>query len=242
MHDRESHSSPQTTVIDARSRVGKLAASHAGASRVFMRHKIDFCCAGNRTLGEACEERGLQVERVARDILDESRAPQDGAEQDAAGWEGRPLRELLSHIVMVYHAPLRDELPRLLGMAEKVHRVHGARDPERLSGLARVLRLLTEDLMDHMKKEEEVLFPWILTGRGELATSPVHAMLLEHDDAGRMLDEIRVLTDEFVPPPGACATWRALWAGLSQLDASLRVHIHLENNVLFPRTLAGEGP
>jgi len=220
------------------SRIGKLAASWPGASRVFMRHNLDFCCSGNRTLGQACAERKLDVSSIIDEIEHESQSPSD----DAASWDDASLSDLIDHIVKDYHKPLRTELPRLLEMATKVKRVHGKKDPDRLPRLLFVLGLLRDDLYAHMEKEERVLFPWIKSGRGELASRPVHVMLLEHEDAGELLDEIRELTDDFQPPRGACATWRGLWQGLAQLDEALRVHIHLENNILFPRALAGEAP
>ena len=208
-----------------------LATRIPSASRVFMRHSLDFCCGGRRSVADACAERGLDP----RAILDEiAAAPDDGR----ASWQDRPLAELIDHIIETHHRPLDEELPRLAAMAKKVFAVHADKDPERLAALAAVVQRVADDLAQHMHKEESVLFPWIVNGHGRTAGQPVRVLMSEHDDTAKDLARIRELTDDFVPPRGACATWRALWLGLEALDADLRTHIHLENNVLFPRALA----
>jgi regulator of cell morphogenesis and NO signaling len=202
------------------------------ASRVFMRHDIDFCCGGNRKLTDACAEKGLD----AAALLDEIRA--ELAEEGDVRWDERPLPELIDHILETYHRPLDEELPRLGRMTAKVLAVHGDKDPERLAELHAVYGAVAQELTDHMMKEERVLFPWILSGNGQTAHGPIHVMHAEHDSVALALARIRELTDNFTPPQGACNTWRALWLGLHQFDHDLRAHIHLENNVLFPRALA----
>src|SRR5690606_3669224 len=142
----------------------------------------------------------------------------------------------------VYHRPLDEQLPRLLQQAEKVLRVHGDKRPEILEPLHEAVGLLVDELQTHMQKEERVLFPWILGGSGATAGAPVRVMVEEHDRAGELLAEIRQLTGGFVVPDGACGTWTALWQGLEQLERELHEHIHLENNILFPRALRGEPP
>jgi regulator of cell morphogenesis and NO signaling len=214
-------------------KVGALAARVTGAASVFHRHGIDFCCAGARTLAEACAAAGVPAEAVVADIEGYS-----GDGDDATGWEGRSNDELIDHILSRYHRPLDEQLPQLDGWAQKVFRVHGDKDPERLSTLADTVASLRAELEAHMIKEEEILFPWIRSGRGASAGGPIAVMIQEHEDAGQLLEEIVELTDGFQPPPGACATWRALWLGLEVMDRDLRRHIHLENNILFPRALA----
>lgn len=216
--------------------LGRLASRIPAASRVFMRHDLDFCCGGNRPLDEVCRERGLDAEA----ILDEIRA-EVASDPGEVRWDDEPLDRLIEHIVVTHHRPLDEELPRLQRMVEKVHAVHGDKDPERLGELLEVYSELHADLVPHMMKEERVLFPWIESGDGRTAGQPIRVMLDEHDTAGALLDRIRTLTDTFHPPAAACATWRALWKGLEALDADLRQHIHLENNILFPRALAGGG-
>ncbi|MGM0577666.1 MAG: iron-sulfur cluster repair di-iron protein [Myxococcota bacterium] len=222
--------SPKTT-----DSLGRLASRIPAASRVFMRHGLDFCCSGNRPLDEVCEDEGLD----AAAIVDEIEAERAGDDGDVC-WDDKPLGELIDHILASHHRPLDEELPRLDQMVRRVVTVHGDKDPERLHDLARTFTALREDLTPHMMKEERVLFPWIQSGDGRTAGQPVQVMLYEHESAGEMLDRLRELTDGFQPPQGACNTWRALYAGLDELDTSLREHIHLENNILFPRALAGE--
>jgi len=221
--------------IDPGTRIGDLAARHPLATRVFARHGIDFCCGGGRTLATACAERGLEPATVLAEIEKEV-ADTEAPETD---WSNVPLGDLIDHIVREYHGPLRDELPRLTGMSAKVLQAHGDREPERLGELASVLAGLRSELESHMMKEERVLFPLIRQGRGSMAAVPVSVMEHEHDSAAEALRRLRVLTGDYEVPPEACNTWRALWAGLADLERAMHEHIHLENNVLFPRALAG---
>jgi len=120
-----------------------------------------------------------------------------------------------------------------------VNEVHGEKDPARLKEILDIVIALKAELLLHMMKEEEILFPMIAAGQGAMANGPVSVMEAEHDDAGHMLRRLGELTDHYTPPEGACNTWRALWAGLADLESSMHLHIHLENNILFPRALAG---
>ena len=214
--------------------VGQLASEFPLATRVFARHGIDFCCGGGAPLQQVCDRRGLDVER----ILDEIRMEVATTEDPATRWDQEPLPALIDHILTAYHAPLREELPRLEAMARKVHQVHGEKDPQRLAELARVVATLRGELEEHMEKEEQVLFPIIREGHGAHAGCPVAAMEHEHDTAAVALRRLRKLTDDYQVPAGACTTWRALWHGLEALEESTHRHIHLENNILFPRALA----
>jgi regulator of cell morphogenesis and NO signaling len=144
----------------------------------------------------------------------------------------------LRHIVDTHHAYTKEALPRLLFLTAKVAKVHGDEDP-RLVELDRAFRLFAQETFDHLAKEEQILFPMILAGRGRQASMPVQVMLGEHDDHGEALCRIRTLTSDLRLPEGACATWRELYRSLLQLEVELMEHIHLENNILFPRALAG---
>jgi len=221
--------------IDPGARIGDLAARHPLATRVFARHGIDFCCGGGQLLTAACAERGLEPETVLSEIESEI----TGAEAPETDWSNVPLGELIDHILRAYHEPLREELPRLTGMSARVLEAHGDREPERLTEIVSVLAGLRSELESHMLKEESVLFPLIRQGRGEEAMAPVSVMEHEHDSAAEALRRLRGLTDDYEVPPEACNTWRALWAGLADLERAMHEHIHLENNVLFPRALAG---
>ncbi|MDP6987763.1 MAG: iron-sulfur cluster repair di-iron protein [Phycisphaerales bacterium] len=214
--------------------VGEIASHHPLATRVFARHQIDFCCGGGKSLGEVCHTKGLDGPGVVAEIEHElSTGPDLNAR-----WDTAPLDDLIDHIVSTYHRSLTEELPRLEAMLTKVHRVHGEKDPQRLAELLDVFRGLQAELMDHMMKEERILFPMIQQGEGAQASGPVSVMEHEHDSAGAALRRIRTLTDDYTPHDNACNTWRALWAGLEQLEVDLHQHIHLENNILFPRALA----
>ena len=217
--------------ITQESRVGRLAAEHPLATRVFARHQIDYCCGGGRPIGEVCQEKGLDTEHV----LEEIRRELETSNVSEENWNDRPLPELIDHILATYHRPLTDELPRLGAMARKVLAVHGDKDPERLAELVRVYEGLMFELIDHMAKEEQILFPMIRNGQGAFADGPVAVMLHEHDDAA--LKRLRELTNNYEVPAEACNTWRALWHGLAALEDDMHRHIHLENNTLFPAAL-----
>ena len=222
------------TAMTASTPIGQIAVEHPLATRVFARHRIDYCCGGGKSLGEVCRAKGLDPVRV----LDEIRHEIEPADFAAQRWDEAPLRDLIDHILERYHRPLQEELSRLDGMAEKVFRVHGDKDPDRLASLVAVYRVMKAELEDHMVKEEQILFPMILRGQGAGARGPVSVMLREHTEASAALQELRALTDNYVAPADACTTWRALWHGLAALERDLHEHIHLENNVLFPRALA----
>ena len=218
--------------ITTESRVGEIAAAHPLATRVFARHGIDFCCGGGVPLSQACAKRELDAGAVVAEIEATLADGDDAGEH----WSEAPLDALVRHILADYHEPLREELPRLETMARKVNRVHGEREPVRLPALLETYLALEAEISRHLADEETGLFPAILE-RGASVTGAA-ALLDDHREVGRRLAEIRELTDDFVPPEGACNTWRALWAGLEALESSLHEHIHLENNVLFPRLAA----
>lgn len=149
-----------------------------------------------------------------------------------------PLRRIIDHILAVYHEPLRSLLPRIDIGAHTVARVHGGTGGPHAEVLDQFLALRM-DLEMHMMKEEQILFPIILSGQGSMAGGPIQVMETEHDTALEALDELSRLTGRYRPPPEACATWSALWRDLATLDRELRAHIALENEVLHPRALAG---
>jgi len=222
--------------------VADIAANIPASVRIFQRHGIDFCCGGRRSLAVVCGDSGLQV----NDLRDEIEAAAAGEPVDDRDWMRAPLHELTAHIVSAYHEPLREELPRLESMAVRVAEVHGQKDPEVLPRIQEIVGELSIELNQHMRKEEAVLFPLIgaIEGGGSPQMpieAPIVVMLREHDHAGELLAEARSLTGDYRPPAWACATMRALYQGLAELESTMHVHVHLENNVLFPRalTLAG---
>jgi regulator of cell morphogenesis and NO signaling len=214
--------------------VGELAVEHPLATRVFARHRIDFCCGGGKPLSEACAKRSLDVEVILAEIEKELTRNDLSAQR----WDEAPLNDLIEFILFNYHRPLNEELPRIETMADKVLKVHGEKDPETLSGILSTVRALKAELEQHMAKEEQILFPMIQQGQGAMAGGPISVMEHEHESAGAALAQLRKLTKDYVVPEAACNTWRALWHGLEALEESLHQHIHLENNILFPRALS----
>jgi regulator of cell morphogenesis and NO signaling len=208
-----------------------LAITRPGATRVLLANGLDFCCGGRRPLAEACAEKGLNPDAILRDI---AAADQDGG--DLTRWASRSVAELIDFIVDHYHARLRTEIPELILLADKVEQVHAdkASCPR---GLTALLHTMHAAVLDHLGKEEQILFPMIRSGRGRGAGGPIHVMEQEHEDHGRSLARLRDLTVDLTPPPEACPTWRALYLRLRRLADELMEHIHLENNVLFPRAL-----
>jgi regulator of cell morphogenesis and NO signaling len=163
--------------------------------------------------------------------------PHERAPEDAAQWKEAPLEALIAHLVEHYHRPLEEDLERLRTLADRVFDVHGAKDPERLRRVVVALIGMEEALSAHLIKEEQVLFPWIASGRSPAPSAPIRVMQAEHARIDAFLAEIRELTDDFVVPPEACRTWRMLWDGLERLERDLDEHTWLEDEVLFPRAL-----
>jgi regulator of cell morphogenesis and NO signaling len=210
-----------------------LAVAHPAASRVFHRHRLDFCCHGRVSLREACKRAGLD----AVSVLAELRQAVTAAEPEQR-FDELPMAEVVDHLLKHYHADHREDVPRLAAMARRVEDVHAER-MDRPVGLADHLDRMQASLEEHMQKEEMVLFPMLHAGRGRHAGMPIAIMEDEHRDHGENLAELRRLANDYVPPADACSTWQALYLGLHELERKLMEHIHLENNVLFPRALAG---
>lgn len=221
--------------------VAEIASAVPSSVRIFQRHGIDFCCGGKTPLALACEEQGVPVAEMIDAIAAVARSPQT----DSRDWTTESLQHLIDHIIVTYHDPLREELPRLESMASKVSHVHGNRAPY-LAQVAAIVADLSSHLQLHMRKEELVLFPAIRRLEARFAPPDLRlegatmAMEHEHDNAGAVLSELRVIADDYVTPKWACETFRALYHGLSELEATMYVHVHLENNILFPRALALE--
>lgn len=215
----------------AKATVGEIAATLAGATAVFRRHKIDFCCGGNVSLDEAAGKRGIDPAVLEAALAELAQTPPDAPTESEA---------LVDHIVERYHNTHRAELPELVRLARRVEAVH--RDhPEAPAGLADALAQATVDLEDHMQKEEQILFPAIRGGFKGPLDGPIMVMRHEHDDHARTIRVLQTLTHSYQPPQDACRSWQALYNGVEKLVTDLTEHIHLENNVLFPRYLTVRG-
>lgn len=206
--------------------VADIAAGLPGSTAVFRRHKLDFCCGGGVRLSDAAFARGVSLPVLEAEL--------GALVMPAEGGVPASSAELIALIQTRYHDVHRRELPELARLARRVEAVH--RDKaECPHGLADRLETMTAELEDHMRKEEQVLFPMMVRGGAPGIGGPIAAMRDEHDVHGAHLKAIEVLTQGGTPPEGACNTWRALYAGIRKLEDDLMQHVHLENNVLFPR-------
>ncbi len=211
--------------------VSDVAAAMPATIRIFQQRGLDFCCGGHRPLAEACAEHQIDVDELLAEL--EQSGDQPTQERD---WRDAPLADLIAHIQTRFHMPLRDEIPRLDAMVDKVVSRHGDYYPEMLLALQREFRGLRDELLAHMDKEDEVLFPAILAHAR--IDAPIEVMEQEHEHAGAALAAMRAITGQYTLPPGACPTFQGLFYGLDQLERDMHVHIHLENNILFPRAMA----
>ncbi len=226
--------------------VRELVIENPAAARIFEELGIDYCCGGYRTLEEACARADVPVERVAKSLQTVEPVPED------RDWLAEPLFELIAHIKNTHHRYTRDEIRRLGPLFEKVCSVHGQRHPELLHMRA-TFAALADELNTHLMKEEAVLFPYIIRMEESVLAhepvlpppfgavrNPVSMMMREHDDAGAALRELREASRGYTVPADACLTYRTLYEALAQFEADLHRHIHLENNILFPRAMAME--
>jgi regulator of cell morphogenesis and NO signaling len=223
--------------------VASVVTASPGTSRVFERYGIDYCCGGHVALAAACARKGVEADVVLSEL--DAAAAQRADEGDAS-WSNASA--LVDYILEVHHSFVHRELPRLSALMAKVERVHGPSHPEQIPAMARIWARVAAELAQHMAKEEQVLFPMIRAleaGRapdvGCGIEGPLFVMEAEHEQAGHALAEMRALAQDYAVPEGACGSWRALWSGLDEFEKDLHVHVHLENNVLFPRVrgLAG---
>lgn len=223
---------PANDLFARHATVGEIAAALPGATAVFRRFGMDFCCKGNVALEDSARQRGVDVAEVEQAL-----SALDGAPNRAIDEEAAPTATpaLIDHIIARYHEIHRRELPELVRLARQVEKVHAGK-PGVPVGLAALLERMGFELEQHMSKEEMVLFPAMKQQvPGPMLGIPISRMRHEHDDHGENLREIDRLTGGITLPSGACRTWQALYAGLVKLSEDLMQHIHLENNVLFPR-------
>ncbi|WP_306590136.1 iron-sulfur cluster repair di-iron protein [Geothrix sp. 21YS21S-4] len=226
-------------------KVGELVMARPEAMRYFEGLGIDYCCGGHRTLAEACRAAGQAPEAVLKG-LEALELPMAGV-PSLRDWKAASLTDLIGHIIATHHEYLRTELPRLDVLMAKVLAVHQERHPE-LARVGEIFRALAGDLMPHLIKEEQILFPYIQRmEKGEAGSScfgsvqsPIRVMEMEHEAVGGLLAELRELTSAYAVPADGCATFRALYDGLETLERDLHLHIYLENQVLHPRAAALE--
>jgi regulator of cell morphogenesis and NO signaling len=228
--------------------VREIAIEHPVSVRVFESLAIDYCCGGQRSLREACERAGVSPDEVLSRIS----SAENDSPTDAVDWAETSVAELTRHIVDDHHNYIRRESPRLISICAKVVERHGAAHPE-VKSIQELFKALADELSLHMMKEENVLFPYLEQMEAALREGrpvpsamfcsvemPISRMLADHDDAGALTARIRALSGGFAAPADACPTYRALYQGLEYFEHDLHQHIHLENNLLFPRALEME--
>jgi regulator of cell morphogenesis and NO signaling len=224
------------TTIDPTTTLGELVTAHPQFAREFELLDLDYCCGGQRTLEDACASRGLDArttaDQLARSVVDEP----------LPDWSAMGLTDLVDHLESTHHRYLWDELPRLSALVAKIVSVHGDRHPE-LTQVEACFEEIRHDLEPHLVKEERVLFPMIreLDAATESVSfhcgtlrNPISVMLGEHDAVGDLLARLRQLTNGYEPPADGCASYLACYAGLAELEVDTHLHIHKENNLLFP--------
>jgi len=222
-------------------RIGDIVLELPAAMRLFEKHNIEYCCGGQRSLAEACAHAGRNVEAILPGLAGlqiEAAAPLD-PKVLAQG----TLTALIEHIVAKHHTFTRDELNRVAPLMDKVARVHGDHHPE-LNRVKVLFTALYDDLMPHLEKEEQILFPFIRNLEAGLkgcdtcfdsVRGPIAVMQSEHEQAGDLLRKIRDLTGAFTVPADGCGSYQSLYMGLRNLEEDLHLHIYLESHILFPK-------
>ncbi len=230
--------------------VREIALEDPSSIRVFESLGIDYCCGGKRPLSDACSRANVDFDRVIKLLED---AHLDAQPRDSGEWSRRKLADLTHYIIQTHHAYVRRETSRIEAMLTKVVAKHGLSHPE-LAHIQELFVAISEELSTHMLKEEQVLFPYVERMEDAVLSGvavppaffgtvkrPIANMVAEHDDAGALLAQIRNLSNEYKAPAGACPTYLGLYRGLQEFERDLHHHVHLENNVLFPRAVEMEG-
>lgn len=243
-----------TIQVDDKMTVRDVVGRYPQTRPVFEKCGIDYCCGGNQCLTEAASQRGVEFTALV-DALQEAVATASSQPSAAdRDWYAAPLEELVNHIVEVHHGYLKTALPRLESMVPKVLNAHRSQHGEMLEQVSEVFHALNAELSNHLMKEERVLFPYIVALEAHVrhgasepyapfgsARNPIRQMEHEHQIAGEALAKLRAVTRDYALPPDACQTFQAVYEELERLEGDLHQHIHLENNILFPRAVELEG-
>jgi regulator of cell morphogenesis and NO signaling len=229
--------------------VREIALNQPSSIRVFEQFGIDYCCGGRKPLAIACTEQDVEIGALLTALANAA----SESRPELTNWSKASLENLAGHIVSQHHEYVKKELPRLDTLAKKVVAAHGSHHAE-LPDIQSALQALDQELTQHLMKEEQILFPYIAQLERALATgsarphscfgtvaNPITMMMQEHDGAGELLAQIRQLSSNFTVPQDACPTYHAFYAGLKEFEQDLHQHIHLENNILFPRAIEMEG-
>jgi regulator of cell morphogenesis and NO signaling len=236
------------TNVTGSAAVKDIVIQHPDTRLVLEKLGIDYCCGGKMPLAQAAQQAGLPTDRVLADLNEALHAQEGGVA--VKDWAAASATELAEHIEQTHHVFMKQQLPRLAGLLDKTLQAHGQRQGEMLKQLKHTFVSLKTDIEMHLAKEEQILFPLIRQmetyqrGQGPVTeprsgtvANPVGQMEFEHDQAGQFLAQIRTITSDFQPPEDTCETFRALCDGLRDLEADMHQHIHLENNILFPKAV-----
>lgn len=228
--------------------VREIAISNPATIRVFESLGIDYCCGGRRPLSDACERANVPVARVLEMFAEADQAPMASETQ----WNDAPLSAIVAHIINKYHTAARQEIVRLQPLLEKVASKHGAKHSELLS-IKELFTAVAQELYPHMLKEEQFVFPYIqqmeaaVTAQQPISPAffgsvqtPIAKLLADHDDAGELTSKIRTLSNNYQAPAEACPSYLGLYRGLEEFERDLHQHVHLENNLLFPKAVEME--
>jgi len=226
-------------------KVREIALSNPEARHVLEDAGVDYCCGGGKSLHEACSGTGASAEEILRRVRENSKH----VRPDAANWTSAPLSDLTRHIRENHHQYVRAAIPRIRVLVNKVKAKHGSTHGE-IAVIQELFTRVGREMIMHMQKEEQILFPYIealersANGNGALeppffqtVRNPVQAMMKEHDAAGDVVKQIRNASGEYVAPDGACTSFQALYEDLKEFEEDLHLHVHLENNILFPRAV-----
>jgi regulator of cell morphogenesis and NO signaling len=222
--------------------LAEIVNTHPSLARQLERRNLDYCCGGATTLEEACATNGFDVTTVLDELSDAA------TDEPTGTWSTMGLVQLVDHLEATHHGYLWSELPRLSALIDKVFTVHGERHPE-LGEIRDCFATIRADLEPHLTKEERVLFPMVrqlATADSETSLhcgsiqNPISVMLAEHDTVGELLRRLRALCNDYVPPTDGCGSYVALFAGFETMEADTHLHIHKENNLLFPEVVEVE--
>ena len=217
--------------------VGEIVADDIRTANVFKKYGLDFCCGGGASVQSACDDSGVDVSEVLADL--EAITSQSDVVDN---YKNMPLIDLVDHIYNTHHTYIYENGPMTAEFINKVAHVHGSRHPETVE-IAKLYNELLHDLHQHMMKEEQILFPFVKqlvehgNQGGAFVNGPISVMEAEHDTAGEILKKMNELSNGYEPPADACNTYRAAYANLKALEDDIHYHIHLENNILFPKSL-----
>jgi regulator of cell morphogenesis and NO signaling len=237
--------------FDPTKTVGEVALEVPSAARVFEKFKIDYCCGGERTLPAACRDAGADVDKVL--VMLESAAKSQTRDGAAKDFQAMTLAELIRHILDTHHAHEREEIKHIGSLLERVCAAHGDRHEE-LGRVRALFMELSADMEPHMQKEERILFPYMLALEESArrkspppfapfgsVENPIRMMLHEHDTVGQILRELRAASNDYFVPEDVCTSYQLLFRALEDFEQDIHRHVHLENNLLFPRALELEG-